>query len=217
MVEKKYDRYVIEKLNRINTRYFFAKIHERSYIIDYFNILDFRNYFPFRMFSSNRKKSWKIYDVTGKELIYKTTSLNQISFSYWFIVSMPLMNLIFSFLTSEHHYFVLFLLLFSYITMLITLFNIFNKQKYSFNKFKTLKLEIIKNKISRTFEEKLETLWQTLIKILWFVVFLFLIYLSLQGLANFFNALFYISLFSAIGNVYGNRSLDQMSQKNIKF
>lgn len=75
MVANRYDKYRIEDMKRINSRYYLVEIHGKSYIIDYFDSFDFKNYFPFRIFYQNSEKSWKIYDVTGEEEKYKAKKI----------------------------------------------------------------------------------------------------------------------------------------------
>lgn len=67
----KYDRYLIEDLRRINSRFYLIQIHGKSYIWDFYDLGDFRNYYPFEVFYP-KKKSWNLYDVTGEEYKYKT-------------------------------------------------------------------------------------------------------------------------------------------------
>ncbi|MEY8443310.1 hypothetical protein AALA52_03495 [Lactococcus ileimucosae] len=68
MVTKNYDKYMIEDVKYINVRYFLIKLQGKSYIIDFSNPKDIRNYFP--GFFPDVNRSWKIYEVTGKENQY---------------------------------------------------------------------------------------------------------------------------------------------------
>ncbi|MBK0084292.1 hypothetical protein IAE51_10325 [Lactococcus sp. S64] len=63
VVENKYRKYRIEDLKRINSRYYQIEMHGKTYVIDYFDGFDFRNYFPFKIFYQGREKRWKIYEV----------------------------------------------------------------------------------------------------------------------------------------------------------
>ncbi|EKK5254009.1 hypothetical protein KI126_002543 [Enterococcus faecium] len=71
MVTNLYDKYLIEDLRRINSRYYLVKIHGKTYVWDFYDLGDFRNYYPFEVFYP-KKKSWKLYDVTGEENEYKS-------------------------------------------------------------------------------------------------------------------------------------------------
>lgn len=71
MVDNYYNKYRIENIKRINSRYYLVEIHGRSYIWDFFDLGDYRNYYPFYLYYP-RRNSWRIYDVTGKEHEYKS-------------------------------------------------------------------------------------------------------------------------------------------------
>ncbi|GHU38858.1 hypothetical protein FACS1894192_11440 [Bacilli bacterium] len=71
MVDNSYNKYRIENLKRINSRYYLIEMHGRSYIWDFYDLGDFRNYYPFEVFYPP-KNSWRLYDVTGKEDEYKS-------------------------------------------------------------------------------------------------------------------------------------------------
>lgn len=71
MVANSYDKYRIEDLRRINSRFYLVKIHGKTYVWDFYDLGDFRNYYPFEVFYPS-KKSWKLYDVTGEENEYKS-------------------------------------------------------------------------------------------------------------------------------------------------
>jgi len=67
------DKYVVIKdVKRINVRYYLIQIDNKSYIIDYVNPKDLRNYVAWFFISIN--KEWKLYDVTGKEKNYVVKS-----------------------------------------------------------------------------------------------------------------------------------------------
>lgn len=81
MVESKYNKYLIEDIKKINSRYYLLKINGKVWIVDYFNGLDFRNYFPFRVFFQKPiKQEWSIYDITGKENNYPARKLYTVEF-----------------------------------------------------------------------------------------------------------------------------------------
>lgn len=81
MVESKNDKYLIEDIKKINSRYYLLKINKKLWIIDYFNNYDLRNYFPFRVFfQQSIKQEWSIYDVTGKENNYPARALHTVEF-----------------------------------------------------------------------------------------------------------------------------------------
>jgi len=63
VAENKYRKYRIEDLKRINSRYYQIVIHGKTYVIDYFDGFDFKNYFPFKVFYQGRAKRWEIYEV----------------------------------------------------------------------------------------------------------------------------------------------------------
>lgn len=96
MVTNSYNKYRIENLKRINSRYYLVEIHGRSYIWDFYDLGDFCNYYPFVVFYLP-KKSWRLYDITGKEDQYKakdqigrrvptpvTSTLEALLFFVWF-------------------------------------------------------------------------------------------------------------------------------------
>lgn len=58
---KGYDKYVVDKVRRINIRYYLIKVHGKYYIIDYSNPKDIKSYFP-GLFPETLTE-WKIYDV----------------------------------------------------------------------------------------------------------------------------------------------------------
>ena len=62
MVEKIYDKFLIETAQRIDIRYYLIKVHEKNYVIDYSNPRDIKSYFP-GLFKETTSQ-WKIYDVT---------------------------------------------------------------------------------------------------------------------------------------------------------
>lgn len=69
MVEIKYDKYRVEKISRLDLRYYLIRVHNRYYVIDYFNPRDFRNFLPRKVYE------WKIYDVTDHYREYTSTPL----------------------------------------------------------------------------------------------------------------------------------------------
>lgn len=69
MVEVKYDKYLVEKIGRLDLRYYLIKVHNRYYVIDYFNPRDFRNFLPKKVYE------WKIYDVTDNYQDYVSMPL----------------------------------------------------------------------------------------------------------------------------------------------
>lgn len=82
MVESKYNKYLIEDIKKINSRYYLLKINGKVWIVDHFNGFDFRNYFPFRVFFQKPiKQEWFIYDVTGKENNYSARKMYTVEFS----------------------------------------------------------------------------------------------------------------------------------------
>ncbi|EHQ8838778.1 hypothetical protein KI123_001356 [Enterococcus faecalis] len=96
MIEK-YNKYLIEDLRRINSRYYLIQIHGKSYIWDFYDLGDFRNYYPFEVFYP-KKDSWKLYDVTGEELKYKSKKqigfMVQQPFTFWIEASLFFIGLI---------------------------------------------------------------------------------------------------------------------------
>lgn len=81
MIEMKYDNYIVEKICRLNVRYYLIKVHNRYYVIDYSNPRRITNYFL--PYSNN--KDWVIYDVTkGKDQYIQKSSLSIANFS-WYI------------------------------------------------------------------------------------------------------------------------------------
>ena len=60
----------VQDIKRINGRYYLLELHDESYIVDYFKLIRFRNFFPFSNFYNNTwEKSWTAYKVTGLEEI----------------------------------------------------------------------------------------------------------------------------------------------------
>ncbi|MGM0332988.1 hypothetical protein [Enterococcus sp. AZ050] len=96
MVEK-YDKYLIEDLRRINSRYYLIKIHGKSFIWDFYDLRDFRNYYPFEVFYP-KKNTWKIYEITGEELNYSSKIqigfMVQRPFTFWLESSLFFIGLI---------------------------------------------------------------------------------------------------------------------------
>jgi hypothetical protein len=68
------NEYKIEDVKRINIRYYLIKIQGKSYIIDYANPKDIRNYF-FELFPV-MNNMWEIYDVTESESKYEAKNLH---------------------------------------------------------------------------------------------------------------------------------------------
>jgi len=65
--------YKIDSVEKINVRYYLIKIEDKSYIIDYANPKNIKNYFSV-VFLKNHSQ-WRIYDVTGKEQDVKAKPL----------------------------------------------------------------------------------------------------------------------------------------------
>ncbi|MGT2820239.1 hypothetical protein [Streptococcus intermedius] len=72
MIEMKHDNYIVEKICRLDVRYYLIKVHNRYYVIDYSNPRNFRNYLLY--FYPKELQEWKIYDVTDHYLEYISTS-----------------------------------------------------------------------------------------------------------------------------------------------
>ncbi len=62
-------RYNIDKINRIDSRYYLIRVNKNYYVIDYSNPRDFRNWFFVPLFPERLRK-FDAYDVTGDEKLY---------------------------------------------------------------------------------------------------------------------------------------------------
>ncbi|OFI50248.1 hypothetical protein BG261_09005 [Floricoccus tropicus] len=67
------DKFVIQSVKRINTRYYLFELHGRYYIADYSNPKDLRQYIP-GMFQELQDHT-TVYDVTGHEEEYNAKPL----------------------------------------------------------------------------------------------------------------------------------------------
>jgi len=66
-------KYMIEEVKQINIRYYLIRIDGKSYVLDFSNPRDLRNYFA--VYFPNVNRQWSIYDVTGNEESYKAKKL----------------------------------------------------------------------------------------------------------------------------------------------
>ncbi|GAX48473.1 hypothetical protein [Pseudolactococcus reticulitermitis] len=76
MVDPKYNRYRIENLERISSRFYLIRLHGKSYVIDFYDVKKIKNFFPFSTLYNNREnKTWGIYDITNHEKEFSSMSL----------------------------------------------------------------------------------------------------------------------------------------------
>lgn len=88
------NRYVVEKIGRINLRYYLIKIQGEKYIIDYSNPRKLRNYFYSFEFVRN-KDEWEIYklkDQNSKIRVWPKSIYTTITRIYIFLIFYPIIT-----------------------------------------------------------------------------------------------------------------------------
>lgn len=69
MVVKK-DKYLIEDIKRMNSRFFLIQLHHKYYIIDYYNFKSYRWFYPLSAFYNNKSlHTWDIYGIKDEDLV----------------------------------------------------------------------------------------------------------------------------------------------------
>lgn len=216
MNEQKYNKYIIEKVERVNIRYYLIKVHERYYIIDYSNPAKLRNYFLGSF--SNITEEWNIYDVTENKNQFpvkqstwfsRNITLIGTSIFIFFVFNGMLfpqsMNV--SVLTKDagisQHWLAITLTVFLGALLIILFLNIINKPKIEFEKNKVYILTQVDNDKKNS---------KILVGIIFFILSVF--FLLLLGIAGAnYGSLFIFSFFGMYMLLF-NRFLTFTLNKN---
>ncbi len=76
VAESKYNKYLIEDIKRINSRFCLIRSHGESYVVDYYDIKKLRDFFPVStIYNNSFKKAWDIYDVSNSEDEFNVTPI----------------------------------------------------------------------------------------------------------------------------------------------
>ncbi len=76
VAESKYNKYLIEDVKRINSRFFLIQLHHNYYIMDYYNFKSYRWFYPLSTYYNNKSlHTWDIYAIEERQLeLFKTSS-----------------------------------------------------------------------------------------------------------------------------------------------
>ena len=212
MVEVKYNKYLIEDIKKINSRYYLLKINGKMWIIDYFDGFNLRNYFPFRVFFQNSsKREWVIYDVTGKENKYPARGLFTVEFSpsgLYLLLTFLWYSVVTSALFSEGK--VLSGLIVLVVVPLITYFIFLYIKKWKQIDIVNQPSFILKA-VNKKNTSSIKVRVKQIVEILFFLMIFFLSYPNIGVL------LFCLALFITVFNIYNDSNYIPNSDKRIKY